>query len=372
MALGVDVAVIGGGQAALAVGYFLRRRTNLRFVILDAQDAPGGAWLQGWDSLRLFSPARWSSLPGWGFPPPPDLPDLPDLSGASELPTRDDVIRYLSAYEQRYDLPVQRPVRVHAVRNADSDSTLAVDTDHGTWSARTVVSATGTWSKPYIPHYTGQEEFQGEQLHSARYRSADGWTGKRVLVIGGGNSGAQILAEVSRTTEAIWVTVSPPRFLPDDVDGRVLFEQANREFAASQQTSTRFTEVPARENPLASIVMVPSVQEARERGVLHSVPPFVRFTPQGVVWQDGSETPVDVVVWCTGFRPALDHLSPLGLQEENGQIAVENARCRKNPRLWLVGYGDWCGFGSATLYGVGKVARQSVEEIQDFLTVFKG
>ncbi len=358
----IDVAVIGGGQAALAVGYFLRRRTSLNFVLLDNQVVPGGAWLHGWDSLRLFSPARWSSLPGWGFPPPAG-------SDTESLPARDDVLHYLSAYEQRYDLPVVRPVQVTGVE--DSGERLSVETDHGAWSARVVVSATGTWSNPYIPHYPGQEDFRGEQIHSAHYRSAESWKGRRVLVIGGGNSGAQILSEVSRVAHATWVTQTPPRFLPDDVDGRVLFEQATREFTASQVPGVGSAEtsrvIAVGENPLGAIVMVPPVREARERGILHSVPPFVRFTPRGVVWEDGTETPIDIVVWCTGFRPALDHLSTLNIWEENGQIAVENARCRKEPRLWLLGYGDWCGFGSATLYGVGKLARQSVEEIQNFL-----
>jgi putative flavoprotein involved in K+ transport len=99
-----DVIVIGGGQAGLSLGYYLRR-AKLDYVILDAEDGPGGAWRHGWDSLRLFSPAGYSSLPGWLMPPP----------AHAGYPTRDDVLDYLTRYETRYELPIRRPVRVRQV-----------------------------------------------------------------------------------------------------------------------------------------------------------------------------------------------------------------------------------------------------------------
>src|SRR5690606_4060640 len=151
----VDVVVIGGGQSALATAYFLRR-ASLSFLLLDEQAAPGGAWLHGWNSLRLFSPATWSSIPGWPMP-----------AGESTYPTRADVVDYLSRYEQRYQLPVQRPVRVESVEH-DGDY-LRVRAGEHSWRARAVVSATGTWSNPYIPDYPGREQFAGVQLHSAHY-----------------------------------------------------------------------------------------------------------------------------------------------------------------------------------------------------------
>lgn len=214
-----DVVVIGGGQAGLAVGYYLRR-TPLRWTILDAQDAPGGAWPRAWRSLRLFSPARYSSLPGWLMP------------GGDAYPTRDEAIDYLARYEARYALAVRRPVRVTAVRRDGAG--FRVESDAGEWCARAVVSATGTWAAPYIPDVPGRESFRGEQLHSSRYASPDGFAGKRVLVVGGGNSGAQVLAELSKMADATWVTLSPPTFLPDHVDGRYLFEQETARYRAKQ------------------------------------------------------------------------------------------------------------------------------------------
>jgi putative flavoprotein involved in K+ transport len=341
-----DVVVIGGGQAGLSVGYYLRR-TGLSHLILDARERPGGAWLHGWDSLRLFSPAQWSSLPGWMFPGPP-----------SRYPTRDEVVSYFEQYEARYDLPIERPVAVSAVRRRAGG--LTVETDRGEYSARAVVSATGTWQKPFIPEYPGRELFRGRQTHSSLYQSPDEFRGRRVLVVGGGNSGAQIQAELSLVADSIWVTPEEPRFLPDDVDGRVLFDRASERYRALKEGPGG---AAAPGGLLGNIVMVPPVVEARGRGALGSVRPFVRFTETGVVWADGSQTSADAVVWCTGFKPALEHLRPLGVVGADGRVAVGGTRSVAEPRLWLVGYGEWTGFASATLIGVGRSARATVAEV---------
>lgn len=226
-----------------------------------------------------------------------------------------------------------------------------------------MISATGTWRAPYWPAYPGQEMFQGLQIHSARYQSPVSFAGQRVLVVGGGNSGAQILAEVSEVAETTWVTPTPPSFLPDDVDGRVLFERATARWQAQQGVGV---DAPP-PGGLGDIVMVAPVKAARMRGVLNAVRPFSRFTPTGVVWPDGRESEVDAVIWCTGFRPALQHLAGLGVLEVEGRVAVEGTRSVKEPRLWLVGYGEWTGFASATLTGVMRTARETVRQVAEVL-----
>jgi putative flavoprotein involved in K+ transport len=331
-----DIVVIGGGQMGLSLGYYLRR-AGADFVILDAQSGPGGAWRHGWDSLRLFSPAGYSSLPGWLMPPP-------DHAG---YPTRDDVLDYLTRYEARYQLPIRRPVRVETI--ARTGDQLEIVTDKGRLAARHLVSATGTWSHPHIPPIAGRDLFQGVQLHSAQYRQPQDYAGKTVLVVGGGNSGAQIMAEVAPVARALWVTLYDPVFLPDDVDGRVLFERA----VARMKDGPSATPVGG----IGDIVMVPPVKQARDRGDLTSVRPFARMTATGVVWPDGTEMAVDAIIWCTGFRPALAHLKALGVVEEDGRVLVENQRSLKLPQLWLAGYGDWTGPGSATLMGAARTAR---------------
>ena len=340
-----DVVVIGAGQAGLAVGYYLRR-TGLSFVILDAQERPGGAWTQTWDGLRLFSPARSSSLPGWLMP-----------ESADAYPTRDEAVAYLAAYERRYDLPVRRPVRVDGVHREPDGFRL--ETTAGDWRASAVVSATGTWSRPHIPDVEGRESFRGIQLHSADYRSPDPFAGKRVLVVGGGNSGAQILAEVSRISDATWVALAEPTFLPDHVDGRYLFEQATERYRAMREGRP-----PPPPASLGDIVVVETVREARDRGALSSVRPFARMTKRGVVWPDGRAEEVDAVIWCTGFRPALYPLRPLGVIGDDGRVEVRGTRAVREPMLWLVGYGEWTGFASATMIGVGRSARATVDEVR--------
>jgi cation diffusion facilitator CzcD-associated flavoprotein CzcO len=349
LSLQLDVVIIGGGQSALAVAYFLRR-TPLSFVILDAEEEPGGAWRHGWNSLRLFSPATWSSIPGWMMPPTQD-----------GFPARNHVIDYLKQYEHRYQFPVERPVRVTSVERTECG--LRVRSDDKYWDAKVVVSATGTWSNPYIPCYRNAELYKGLQLHSANYVEAQPFAGKKVLVVGGGNSGAQILAEVSKVAETTWVTPVEPIFLPDDVDGRVLFERATERWKA--QLEGRVIEQPI--GGLGDIVMVAPVVEARERNVLKSVRPFERFTRNGVIWVDGSESVMDAVIWCTGFRPALRHLDSLGVVNAEGRVKVEGTHSTEEPRLWLVGYGEWTGSASATLIGVTRTARSTVSEIVAFL-----
>lgn len=345
----LDVVVIGGGQAALSVAYFLRR-TSLSYVLLDAEEAPGGAWRHAWTSLRLFSPAQVSSLSGWPMPPT-----------SEGFPTRDHVVDYLARYEARYQIQVVRPVWVNAVERTSAG--LRVRSGDRWWDARGVVSATGTWRAPFVPVYAGRQGFAGTQLHSAAYVGPEPFTGQRVLVVGGGNSGAQILAEVSAVAETVWVTEQPPRFLPDGVDGGVLFQWASERWKAQQEGRT--AAVPA--GGLSDIVMVPSVVEARSRGVLVAREPFERFTTSGVCWADGTTMDVDVVIWCTGFRPSLAHLEPLGIVDD-GRVRVSGTRSIQEARLWLVGYGEWTGYASATLIGVGRTARSTVEQVDEYLT----
>ncbi len=362
----VAVAIIGGGQAGLALGFYLRRTglvPGVDFVILDAADRPGGAWLQMWDGLRLFSPSTYSSLPGWMMPPWDDA--------NHGFPPRDHVVDYLTRYEQRYELAVERPRRVLSVERSTLDpherEPLLVRTSNGDLTARVVVSATGTWTQPFWPAYPGPQNFAGRQLHASQYRRPEDFAGQRVVVVGGGNSAAQILAEVSTVADAIWVTARPPRFLPDDVDGRVLFTTATRRVQAWHEGG---------DHPgvggLGDIVMVPSVRDARDRGDLEALPMFSRFDSTGVVWADDTRRDTDAIIWCTGFRPALRHLSPLHLSTVDGHPRTDGpaeTQATDEPRLHLVGYGDWTGAASATLIGAGRTARDTarviVQQLED-------
>ena len=355
----VDVLVVGGGQAALAAGYYLQRASrrgasDVSFALLDANKEPGGAWTGGWDTLQLFSPASFSSLPGW---------PMPAWAGPGN-PSAAHVRRYLAAYEDRYQLPVHRPVRVSTVTEAHGGGFEVVN-DRGNWGCRVLVNATGSWGRPFWPSYPGLAEFGGRQLHTVDYRNASDVEGRTVLVVGGGNSGAQIAADLSTRARGrtVWVTARPPRFLPDDVDGRKLFELATRRVRAAAAGGTSEQGVGG----LGDIVMVPPVLAARRRGDLDAQPMFDRLTPSGVAWDHPArQLDVDVIVWCTGFRPDLRHLARLPLTRRAGLPVTDPvlpSRSVDDPALFVLGYGDWCGPASATLVGVGAVARATVDAI---------
>lgn len=344
-----DVIIIGGGQSALACGYFLRR-TQLNYIILDDQEKPGGAWNHGWDSLTLFSPAQFSSLPGWFMP-----------ESIGKFPSRKETIRYLSDYETKYNIPVLRATKVNSVKQTDSG--FQIETTKGTYSAKAVISATGNWSAPFIPPTKGRESFKGLQMHSAHYKTPDIFEGQKVLVVGAGNSGAQLLAEISTVAHTEWSTLGPPIFLPDHVDGRVLFDTATAMYNA--QKEGRPIDKP--QYDLSNIVMVPSVVDARQRDVLQSKGKVAEITPDGVIWESGEQENFDAIVWCTGFKPATQHLESLNITDAEGKINVSGTRSNNIPGLWLFGYGHWTGFASATLIGVGRSARATIIEVEEYI-----
>lgn len=338
-----DSIVIGGGQAGLSVGYFFRRY-QIDYLILDDQREAGGSWLSTWDSLKLFSPVQYSSLSGWMMP-----------KGADAYPSRDEFVNYLNAYEKRYDFPILRPITVIDVTK--EDDLFRIETNQGLYYSRTLVSATGNSHNPFIPDYPDADKFTGTEIHSSQYRKSADFEGDRVLIVGGGNSGAQVLAEVSKVAETQWVTPDPPQFLPDHIDGRYLFQEATNKFLNKQPSDEmKFS--------LGNIVMLDSVKEALSRGVLNSKRPFVSFYEKGVIWPDDEKEDFDAVIWCTGFRSNLDHLSSLGVIENN-KISTKYTRSVREPNLWLVGYGNWTGFASATIYGVGKTAKNAALEIDE-------
>lgn len=344
----VDCVIIGGGQSALACGYYLHRhnrraKSPISFVIVDANDRPGGSWQHTWPSLTLFSPSNASNLPGW---------PMPHYDG---FPPASHVVDYLSEYERRYELPIQRPVRVTNVAHDGTLFTISGDTPAGqaAWVAPTVVAATGTWESPFVPHYPGR--FNGGQFHTVNYPGPEYFHGKKVAVVGGANSGAQIAAELAldpAVSSTTWFTTSTPRWMPDEVDGRVLF-QRNRERLNAMQRSEPD---PGSESELGDIVMVPPVLRARNAGKLEATPMFASLDELN----EGGAHPVDCLIWATGFRPALRPLRALLERNDSTDELAYNATV---PHLHLLGYGSWTGPGSATITGVSPFAKGVAEAV---------
>lgn len=346
----LGILVIGGGQAGLAVGWHLRRaglRPGRDFRIIDQATEPGGAWRSMWPGMRLISPAPYSSLPGMPMPP---------WTGDG-TPDPAHVVGYLSEYEDRYGLDVHRGVRATAVTPG---RTIRVATSAGPVEAEQVVNATGTWLRPFVPGWAGAAGFGGRQLHTVHYRGPEEFVGQRVAVVGGGNSAAQIMAEITPVAaDTRWITRRPPRFLADDIDGEALFG-----LASARRLASRHDDEDTSIADLRDIVMVPSVREARRRRQLVAHRPFTRFDGDDLVWQQqGVRWRADVVIWATGFRPALRHLRGTGVVPSDGASAVVDGVSRQDPRFHFVGYGGWTGTASATLVGVGQYAGATVARV---------
>ncbi|MGQ5263991.1 NAD(P)-binding domain-containing protein [Micromonospora sp. ZYX-F-536] len=344
-----DVVVIGAGQAGLSAGYHLRRTgfaPGGGFVILDGDDGPGGAWQHRWPTLLLDRVHGFHDLPGLPFPPAdPRQPAAPQVSA------------YFAAYEQAFDLPVRRPVRVRSVHSLP-DGRLDVRTDGDRWTARALINATGTWTRPFWPHYPGRSSFRGKQLHTADYRGPAEFAGRRVVVVGGGTSAVQLLGEVSTVAATTtWVTRRPPHFRDEEFG-----TELGRAAVARVDAAVRAGRPPGSVVGVTGLPVTPEVRRLRERGVLDRLPVFDRITPDGVVWADGRFVPADVILWCTGFRAALDHLAPLGLRGPGGGITMDGTRVVADERIHLVGYGP-----SASTIGANRAGRAAVNEIRALL-----
>ncbi|MGY5884606.1 FAD-dependent oxidoreductase [Modestobacter lacusdianchii] len=335
-----DVVVIGAGQAGLSAAYGLRR-AGADFVVLDAEDGAGGAWQHRWPSLRLDRAHRIAPLPGL------PLPDADPSAPASEV-----VAAYFAEHERRFDLPVRRPVAVRAVHRADDGFVL--DTSAGEWTARGLVNATGTWTRPFWPAYPGRELFRGRQLHAADYRGAEEFRGRHVVVVGGGTSAVQQLIEISEVTSTTWVTRREPVWRTGGFD-----EDAGRAAVALVDQRVRAGLPPGSVVGVTGLVETEAVLAARARGVLDRLPVFDRLDADGVVWDaDHRHVRADVVLWATGFRPALDHLAPLRLRAPGGGITMDGTRVVAEPRLHLVGYGP-----SASTVGANRAGQSAAREL---------
>ncbi|MHC6594704.1 FAD-dependent oxidoreductase [Arthrobacter sp. C152] len=338
-----DVLVIGAGQAGLSAAYHLRRR-GVDFVVLDAESGPGGAWRHRWKSLRMDTVNGISDLPGIA------KPDVDPAEASSAFLTR-----YFGSYEAELGLPIHRPVKVLAVSREDGNPAgrLRISTPAGDWSARAIINATGTWTRPFWPIYPGQSSFRGRQLHVADYVSATEFTGRHVIVVGGGISAVGLLDEISQVTSTSWFTRREPVWRDAPFDAK-----AGHDAVALVEERVRQGLPPQSVVSATGLVWTPALRAAKERGVLERQPMFTAIEPGGVRRADGSFLAADVILWATGFRAELEHLAPLHLRGPGGGIAMDGTRVAAEPRVHLVGYGP-----SSSTIGANRAGRAVVTAI---------
>jgi cation diffusion facilitator CzcD-associated flavoprotein CzcO len=286
----------------------------------------------------------------------PFAPEAENLRAAEVVPA------YFGEYERRFDLPVHRPVRVTAVSRTDDDR-FRVETDAGDWTARAIVNATGTWTRPFVPRYPGQELFRGRQLHTVDYRGAADFAGRHVVVVGGGASATQLLGEISRVAGTTWVTRRPPVWREGPFD-----ENLGRRAVALVEEAVREGRRPGSVVGVTGLlVATPYIRDALDRGVLERLPMFDRITEDGVAWDSvdgdgGRFVRADVILWATGFRAELTHLAPLHLRGPGGGIRMDGTHVAGEPLIHLVGYGP-----SASTIGANRAGQVAARHLRRLL-----
>jgi putative flavoprotein involved in K+ transport len=297
----VDVAVIGAGQAGLALGSFLRAGGH-RFVILERGGAVAPAWRERWDSLTLFTPRRYSGLPGLPFPGDPD-----------GYPTRDEVIGYLERYAETFELPIELGSRVDDLERGD-DGRFRLALAGRTVTADQVVVATGPFQTPYVPKLAEQLADDVFQTHAVGYRRPDDVPPGTVLVVGGGNTGFQIAKELSSARRLVLAIGSRQTPLPQRVLGRDLFWWLTKLRILEKTVETRLgRKLSTRDTLIGS-----SARELEKRYGVELKPRVVDAGGRTVRFEDGSELEVDAVVWATGYRPDYGWIG-LPILDESGR-----------------------------------------------------
>jgi cation diffusion facilitator CzcD-associated flavoprotein CzcO len=378
----VKVAVIGAGQAGLSVAYYLRRFelvSDEDFVMLDRAPGPGGAWQHRWSSLRLGTAHRVNDLPGMG-----------ELGVSFEtadrtLPAKEVVADYYGRYERHFDLRVHRPVDVRRVSNDGVDLRIeyedlgpqpteepagrgffgrrrktfqepaAPTVPRGELRTQYLVNATGTWGSPFVPFYPGMGEFRGRHLHTSDFVSAEDLRDQHVVVVGGGTSAIGFMLELEGVASGLtWVSRRPIDWL----------DRQELDLEGASAAVSRQDEAARAGRALPSIVSGTGVPKNRriaagiDRGLLRARPMFDRIEADRVVWADGTSARADAIIWATGFRPELRHLSPLKLREKAGGVTVGQGASWQDPRIFLAGYGP-----QASTIGANRAGRMIARQI---------
>lgn len=340
----LDVLVVGAGQAGLAAGHALRR-AGLRHLLLEADAQVGGSWSRYYESLTLFSPARFSALPGLRLPGDP-----------SRYPTRDELAGYLRDYADHFALPVRTGARVVDVAWDGAAHTVTLAGGERL-RALALVAASGGFGRPHVPALPGAQDYAGRLLHVADYRRPDEFAGQRVIVVGAGNSAVQVAVELAEVAEVSLATRAPVRFrnqTPLGVDLHYWAGWSGLERLPLGRDGAKGLGVLDTGRYAAALAA--GRPDRREM--------FAYLSADGVAWPDGTRERTDAVIVATGYRPDLGYLTGLGALALDGYPHHCRGLSVVVPRLGFVGVPGQYGVASATVRGVGPDAGRVVRRLR--------
>jgi putative flavoprotein involved in K+ transport len=346
----LDCIVIGGGQAGLASAYYLKK-SGLKYLILEANEQAAGSWPKYYDSLTLFSPARYSSLPGLRFPGDPN-----------HYPTKEEVISYFNEYTNYHKLNVRTGVEVTEVNKNGKDFVIATARGNVFYS-KAVIAATGAFAYPNIPLIDGSERFKGKMIHSSQYKNVEEYKNQRVVVIGGGNSAIQIAYELAQVSNVSLATRNPISYTPQRILGKDIHFWLKVTGVDTLPYGRKFS--------MNTSVMDTGVYK---KAILNnrpdSKPMFARYTEEGVEWSDGCEEKVDSVIYATGYKPNVNYLSSLkDAIDHSGNPLQYKGISTTMDALYYVGLSGQRSLSSATIRGVGADAKYVIRHLKKSINI---
>lgn len=377
--LRVGAVIIGAGQAGLSAAHHLgrlgitpvdltpARHPDDTSLLLDHAPRPGGAWQFRWPSLTLAAANNVHDLPGLGLQQALGT-DAADVRASAAMP------EYFGDYEEKFDLRAQRPVDVTSV-SRDGERYLItarrLDDTGGELliSAGVVLNASGTWDQPFWPVVPGHESFNGIQVHAHDYRDPEQFAGRKVVVVGAGISGVQLLIELAESgllASTLWVSRRQPTY-----HDAPFTPEHGRQAVARVEERVRQGLPPGSVVSVTGLPVTDAIRRGREQGILDWNPMFTSMHPDGVGWPEGrgpggaDRVAADAILWCTGFRSSLRHLRPLGLRNHLGGITMTGPMATQvagEPRLHLLGYGP-----TASTIGANRAGRIAARAVLEYL-----